>query len=128
MLNGHEAAYKYPIFFFSFHIHFFLLLAYLSGIYFFFFFAYLYAMTCNIFLYLSFNSFILSNNRPLIFEANLESFMVSSSVGNGNLKWIKVKNRSCSCGKGKKATIRVSETSKNSGRLFFTYDTCKIFK
>jgi hypothetical protein len=54
--------------------------------------------------------------------------MPSSSNSSAMGTWIRFKNRVCFCGKGKKAYLRISETSKNPGRLFFTCDGCKFFK
>ena len=52
----------------------------------------------------------------------------SSSFTSANARWIMVKNRLCSCGNGKKATLWISETSKNRNRLFFSCNACKYFK
>jgi len=54
--------------------------------------------------------------------------MASSSSTSERARWIKVKNRLCNCGNGKKAALWVSETRKNPNRLFFGCDACKYFK
>ena len=54
--------------------------------------------------------------------------MASSSNTSEKPGWIKVKNRVCNCGNGKKAAVWVSETRKNQNRLFFGCDACKYFK
>ena len=54
--------------------------------------------------------------------------MASSNSTSSNAGWIKVKNRLCRCGNGKKAALRVSETSNNPKRLFFGCDACRYFK
>ncbi|KAK2633975.1 hypothetical protein Ddye_028767 [Dipteronia dyeriana] len=54
--------------------------------------------------------------------------MASSNSTSSSATWVKVKNRLCRCGNGKKATLRVLETSNNPKRLFFSCEACKYFK
>ena len=54
--------------------------------------------------------------------------MASSNSTSSNAGWVKVKNRLCRCGNGKKAALRVSEMSNNPKRLFFGCEACRYFK
>lgn len=42
--------------------------------------------------------------------------------------WIRLKNRKCRCGGRKRASIRISESSNNPGRLYFFCDACNYLE
>lgn len=42
--------------------------------------------------------------------------------------WIRLKNRNCRCGGRKRASIRISESSNNPGRVYFFCDACNYFE
>lgn len=60
-------------------------------------------------------------------STNSTNKMSNNQDGGDRRRWITLKNRYCNCYDGRRAVIRISESSKNPQRLLFCCDTCKFF-